>query len=141
MKSCLGTTVSGVLSVALLGGCVTRESALHKLGCEASVASYVDQVLMNTWGVGSFACVRLRTKDEREYRTVEAGCPVAKVPRTVTEYPARGNPMVPPAWWDLREGERVEFASMRGPGAHWEGFVYVRRVASEATWFMCGAGL
>ena len=133
---------SALLFTLLLGGaaCSSKEGALARVGCAEAVAPYTTHYEMNKLGIGSYACVRLSTSDESVSRQIEAGCVMCKGPVQQTTYPAQSHPSFLPRWWDLEDGEPVEYAARLPPGDHWHGLLYRKHEGASWTWYMCASG-
>jgi hypothetical protein len=131
------------LLVALLVmpfGCTSKKRALENVDCSDDVAPHVTNIQMNDLGIGTFACIRLSTHDERTQSLVESHCRLCEGPMQQTTYPAQSNPRATPTWWDLQDGDSVEYAARVARGGNWRGFVYRKRTRDELRWFMCASG-
>lgn len=126
-----------LMLLATTAACSSNERALEKVHCGAAVAPLVTNVLEDVWGAGRFACVRLSLRDDRDRRLVASSCELLEQPLEAIQYPARSNPVVPPEWWDLADGEAVDYGASRDPSRRWQGFVYRKAARSGSALYMC----
>lgn len=129
--------VAPTLLVAAAAACSSTERALKKVHCGAAVAPLVTNVSEDVWGIGRFACVKLLARDDEARRLIESDCELLAQPLAASLYPARSSPAVPPDWWDLVDGDSVDFGSSRDPARRWQGFVYRKAAMSNSVWYLC----
>jgi hypothetical protein len=49
--------------------------------------------------------------------------------------------MVPPPWWDLHDGDAVDYANYADDGGAWESLAYRKALASGYAWYLCAVKL
>lgn len=110
--------------------------------CSEAVSQYMTDWEGSVWGLHDYAFVRFVTPDAHAAKLVEDSCSVAKQPFERTEYPARPAPRSLPAWWDLRPGDSVDYATLVRFDGDWVGFVYRRPLehTQHVEWLMFAGG-
>ena len=116
--------------------CSSENDALRHVHCDPVVAPLLTHLVTYGWG-SRFACVRLATRSAAEREALTSGCELAHRPLSASTYPVQAMPVAPPAWWDLRDGERVDFASVYVPQLHWHAFLYRKGSAPQSLWYLC----
>lgn len=141
----LAATRHGIAWVLPALSCLTlacESRAREVVLCDEQVAPYITDWDGSVWGLRDYAFVRLVTPDASSTKLVEKSCDIAKQPFERTVYPARPAPRSLPAWWDLREGDKTDYATLVRFEGSWVGFVYRRPLdhAQSVEWLMFAGG-
>jgi hypothetical protein len=109
--------------------------------CEQRLQPLVTQTFVQKAGPGAFACVRADATTKADEALMREHCAVGREPFEEVTYPARPLPMIPPKWWELKEGEDVLYSSLSTDGGAWQSFAYRKNIGVAEVWFMCAGWL
>jgi hypothetical protein len=124
--------------VLCASGCAAKRHTLEKLHCDTRLSDLVTHTLKNEFNIGSFACARFETTSAEAKQRLTSGCHVFRSPFESLTYPGAPLPTVPPPWWDLHDGDAVEYAFYASDDGYWEGLAYRKATEKGYLWYLCG---
>lgn len=116
-------------------GCGADKRALAIARCDASVLAYVTHTESNWLGKDHFAIVRVEVP-RTAVESARRACVLAQGAYLTVEYPEYPLPKAMPDWWDLHDGEHVEFHGETKDQGAWVGFGYRKATDSGELWLL-----
>lgn len=124
-----------------VSACNSTEDALSIMRCDQLLKPLVSRTFVQKAGPGAFACVRADATTKAQQALLREHCAVGGAPFEEVTYPARPLPIIPPKWWELKEGEDVSYTSLVADGGAWQSIAYRKRIGHTELWFLCAGWL